>query len=174
MTTTYPEDQPTSESYGAPGSLGAAWEHGLAELERSETYWMATAHPSGRPHVVPVLAVVHDGRLHVAAGPRTQKARNLARTPTVTVTTHGESFDIVLEGRARRVTDPAVLAAVADVYATKYGWEPTVQEGALHAEGAPTAGPPPYHVHAVVPDRAFGFPSNGDAPPTRWRFTAST
>lgn len=106
--TTSQEHQPISEAYVDPGRDGASWDRGLAELERSGTYWMATLRPSGRPHVVPVLAIVHDGHLHVAAGPRTQKARNLTRTPAVTVTTHGETFDIVLEGKARRVTDPAV------------------------------------------------------------------
>lgn len=42
------------------------------------------------------------------------------------------------------------------------------------AHGAPTAGPPPYHVFAIVPERAFGFPATGDAPPTRWTFPATT
>lgn len=166
------QNLPTSETYGDPGSDGAAWALGLGELETAGTYWVATVHPSGRPHVVPVLGVVHDDSLHFAAGPRTQKARNLSRGSAVTATTHGDAFDVVLEGNARRVTDPAVLASVADAYVGKYGWETTVQDGALHAEGAPTAGPPPFHVFVVVPDRAFGFPTTDDVPPTRWRFTA--
>lgn len=161
---------PISEAYTDPDSDGAAWALGLGELENAGTYWVATVHPSGRPHVVPVLAVVHDGSLYFAAGPRTQKARNLARRSAVTVTTHGEALDVVLEGSARRVTDPALLASVADAYVSTYGWETTSRDGALHADGAPTAGPPPYHVFVVVPDRAFGFPTTAEAPPTRWRF----
>lgn len=166
------QDPPISEAYGDSRIDGAAWALGIGELEGASTYWLATVHPSGRPHVVPVLGVVHDGSLYFAAGPRTQKARNLSRGSAVTVTTHGEALDVVLEGSARRVTTPAVLAAVADAYVGKYGWETTVQDGALHAEGAPTAGPPPFHVFVVVPARAFGFPTTDDAPPTRWRFTS--
>jgi hypothetical protein len=161
-------EQPQGRSYATPEHPGAPWSDAVAELERSFTFWLATTHPGGRPHVVPVLAVWHDGALHVAAGPGTQKARNLARDPSASVTTHGERFDLVLEGRARRVRDDGALAAVAEAYAGKYGWEVEVAGGALHGEGAPTAGPPPYHVHRLDLRRAFGFPTTDDAAATRW------
>lgn len=101
------KDQPISEAYADPGTDGASRARGIEELATSSTYWVATVHPSGRPHVVPVMAVVHDGHLHFAAGPRTQEARNLWRNSAVAVTTHGEALDVVLEGTARRVTEPA-------------------------------------------------------------------
>lgn len=163
--------RPRSSSYVEGGHPPVPWSVGFAELERSFTYWIATLHPSGRPHVVPVLGVVTEGSLHVAAGPGTQKIRNLARDPAISVTTHGEAFDVVIEGVARRVDHHTWLTHVADAYLAKYGWDVDVADGALWGDGAPSAGPPPYHVYRVAPHRAFGFPTDGDATPTRWSFS---
>jgi nitroimidazol reductase NimA-like FMN-containing flavoprotein (pyridoxamine 5'-phosphate oxidase superfamily) len=163
---------PLTEGYGAD-DLGAGWNQAVAELQRASTFWVATTHPTGRPHVVPVLAVVSGGSLHFTAGPGTQKARNLARDPRLSVTTRGEDFDVVVEGHARTVRDEGSLADVAAAYLDKYGWAVELRDGRLHGEGAPTAGPPPYDVYRLTPRRAFGFPTVGEATPTRWRFPAS-
>jgi hypothetical protein len=161
---------PVAQGYTDAEDPGLPWTVGLDELDRSVTFWAATIHPGGRPHVVPVLAIVVDGMIHFVAGPGTRKARNLARDPGISITTHGGSLDLVLEGVARRVTDGPVLASVADAYASKYGWQVTIRDGAFHAAGAPTAGPPPYHAYRVTPHRAFGFPAEENAPATRWTF----
>jgi nitroimidazol reductase NimA-like FMN-containing flavoprotein (pyridoxamine 5'-phosphate oxidase superfamily) len=164
---------PVTESYTGDSDPGAGWNQAVEELRRAATFWVATTHPSGRPHVVPVLAVVSDGSVHFAAGPGTQKARNLARDPRLSVTTHGEDLDVVVEGDARTVRDEGSLAGVAAAYLDKYGWAVELRDGRLHGEGAPTAGPPPYDVYRLTPRRAFGFPAAGEATPTRWRFDAS-
>jgi nitroimidazol reductase NimA-like FMN-containing flavoprotein (pyridoxamine 5'-phosphate oxidase superfamily) len=164
---------PVSENYIGDSDLGAGWSQAVEELQSASTFWVATTHPTGRPHVVPVLAVVSGDALHFAAGPDTQKARNLTRDARLTVTTRGDDFDVVVEGDAHTVRDDGSLADVAAAYLDKYGWEVEAREGRLHGEGAPTAGPPPYDVYRVTPHRAFGFPATGDATPTRWRFQAS-
>jgi hypothetical protein len=87
-----------SEDYTEEGDHAAPWTTATEELHRASTFWVATVHPTGRPHVVPVLAVMSGGALHVAAGPETQKARNLAHDPRVTITTSGDDFDVVVEG----------------------------------------------------------------------------
>jgi hypothetical protein len=162
--------RPLASPYVEDGRRPVPWAVVAAELERSFTYWAATLHPTGRPHLVPLLGVVNDESLHFAAGPGSQKIRNLTRDPAISVTTHGEAFDVVLEGTARRVDHHAALTYVADAYMAKYGWEVDVVDGALWGKGAPSAGPPPYHVYRVAPHRAFGFPTDGDATPTRWTF----
>lgn len=155
---------PVAEPYLGGAGPCAAWATATAELQRSATFWLATLHPAGRPHIVPVLAVVDEAVLHVAAGPQTQKARN----PATAVTTHGDSLDVVLEGTARRIADDARLRRVAQAYASEYGWDVQAHGGALHGQGAPTAGPPPYYVYRLLPRRGFGFPTDDRAPPTRW------
>ncbi len=166
----HPLSPPVSEHYAGDGDHAAGWQEALEELRRAATFWVATTHPSGRPHVVPVLAVVSGGAVHFAAAPGTQKARNLARDARISVTTGGEEFDVVVEGEAHPVRDEASLAEVTTSYLDTYGWEVEVRDGRIHGDGAPTAGPPPYDVYRVTPHRAFGFPSTGEAAPARWRF----
>lgn len=147
-----------------------AWEEARRRLEEADTYWLATVRPDGRPHVVPVLAVWVDGALHFCAGATTRKGRNLARDPHCVVTVGGPSLDLVVEGEAARVRDDAELRRVAEAYASKYGWQVTVHDGALHGDGAPTAGPPPYDVYEVNPTTAFGFGTDESLNAMRWRF----
>jgi hypothetical protein len=65
----------------------------------------------------------------------------------------------VVEGDASIVRDDAMLARVADAYASIYGWQVTVRQGAFHdAGGAPIAGPPPYDAYEVTPTVVFGLP----------------
>lgn len=162
-----------TEPYSEDGRHTAPWNKAMEELHHGSTFWVATIHPTGRPHVVPVLAVVSANTLHSAAGPETQKARNLAKDPCVTITTGGVDLDVVVEGVTDVIRDEQALAAVAMAYLSKYDWHVEVHERRLRGEGAPTAGPPPYDVYRVTPHRAFGFPTTGDAPPTRWRFLTS-
>jgi hypothetical protein len=80
-------------------------------------------------------------------------------------------LDLVVEGEAAKVDDEARLRRVAAAYQAKYDWQVIVRDGAFHdAEGAPTAGPPPYEVYEVRTAQVFGFPAGGGHSPTRWRF----
>lgn len=164
-------DGPIAEPY-LPEDAGSPlpWPEVLAEVGAGATCWLVTASPGGIPHVVPVLGVVAAGAVHVAADPGSQKATNLAREPRATLATTGGRLDVVVEGRAARVTDDAALVAVADAYADTHGWQVEVAEASLHGDGAPTAGPGPFHVFRLHPTRAFAFPSEGMLTPTRWRF----
>jgi hypothetical protein len=60
------------------------------------------------------------------------------------------------------------------------GWPLEVRDGGVFGPNAPTAGPPPYAVYALMPTTVFGLPgiagteegvgSAGAFSPTRWRF----
>ena len=76
----------------------------------------------------------------------------------------------MVEGTAAKVSDETRLHRVAEAYWAKYGWPVTVRDGAFYADGAPTAGPPPYEVYEVTPATAFGFPTDETFTATRWRF----
>jgi hypothetical protein len=120
---------------------------------------------------VPVLAVWVDGALHFAASDITRKAKNLAADRRCVVAVPGDGLDLVVEGEAVKERDEAILRRVADNYASNYEWQVNVRDGAFHdAEGAPTAGPPPYEIYRVVPTMAFGFGTTEPARSTRWRF----
>ena len=111
-------------------------------LAEGDWYWLATAHPDGRPHMRPVLAVWLDGALHFSTSPASRKGTNLARDARCVMTTATDALHLVVEGEAARVHDDATRRRVAEAYASKYGWQVTVCDGAFYADGAPTAGPP--------------------------------
>jgi hypothetical protein len=140
----------------------------------SATYWLATVRPDGRPHVMPIMAVWVNGMLFFAAGQGTRKARNLALNSHCVITVEQEPLDLVIEGSARKTRDHATLRSVAERYASVNDWHVGVRDGAFHdAEGAPTAGPPPYDVYEVTPKTVFGLPIGQSFGPTRWRFDQS-
>src|SRR5438128_7230699 len=82
---------------------------------------------------MPLLAVCVEEKIYFCAGPKTQKARNLARDSRCVLTTAAEGVDVVVEGRAVRVTDSGTLARAAHVLRLvgmfvslrRYGWAAT-------------------------------------------------
>ena len=90
------------------------------------TYWLATVHPDGRPHVMPLGAEWVDGAFYFTAGAHTRKAKNLALNPECVITVATHDFDIVVEGRASRVTDPALVARITGLPGS--GWPAQVSD----------------------------------------------
>jgi nitroimidazol reductase NimA-like FMN-containing flavoprotein (pyridoxamine 5'-phosphate oxidase superfamily) len=162
--------RPTTQELIAGTGPAAPWSLARERLAAGGTYWLSTVCPDGAPHAVPVLAVWADETLYVCAGEASRKARNLAHDPRCVLTTGTADMDLVVEGTAERIGDETELHRVARAYADKYDWPVTVRDGAFYAEGAPTAGPPPYHVYAIRPSAVFGFGTDETTPSTRWRF----
>lgn len=168
-----------TERGAAPWSLA---EERLRNPERPRTYWLATVGSDGAPHVMPLIAAWLDDALYFLSGDETQKGRNLAHEPRCVVATGSTtlpSLDLVLEGRAERITDEATLRRVVEAYGTQLEWPLEVSDGGVTGPNAPTAGSPPYAMFRLVPTRVFGLPGMlgmeqfdpGDLPrPTRWDF----
>jgi hypothetical protein len=111
-----------------------------------------------------------DGALYFNSGAGTRKAKNLAQNPHCTLAVATHEFDLVAEGEAVRVTDEAKLKRVVEAYRA-HGWQPTLREGALHAEhNAPSAGPPPWDVYEVTPQTIFALGTVEPFGATRWHF----
>lgn len=137
------------------------------------TCWLATIDADGRPHVTGVGALWVDGSFWFETGERTRKARNVARDPRCTLSVATHEFDLVVEGRAEMVTDPAVVADMAERWAAG-GWPARVDDSgvALTAEySAPSAGPPPWRVYRIVPTSATALGTVEPGGATRWSFT---
>jgi PPOX class probable F420-dependent enzyme len=136
------------------------------------TCWLSTIDRDGSPHVTGVGALWADGSFWFETGPGTRKARNLARDPRCTLSVATLDFDLVVEGEAHRVTDPATVAAMAERWAAG-GWPARVDESgiALTAEfSAPSAGPPPWHVYRIATRTATALNTVEPGGATRWRF----
>ena len=165
------EKAPAAEQpYLAGDTTPTPWAEARERLAEADTYWLATVRQDGLPHLAPLLAVWVDDALHFVASRTSRKATNLAHDAHCVIATRREALDLVVEGTVAKVSQEARLHRVAEVYMTKYEWPVTVRDGAFYADGAPTAGPPPYEVYEVIPTTAFGFPWDETFNPTRWRF----
>jgi len=136
------------------------------------TCWLATVNPDGSAHLTGVGAVWAEGVFWFQTGDRTRKARNLARDPWCTLSLAVHDFDLVVEGEAHKVTDPATVAAMAARWAAE-GWPARVDETgqALTAEySAPSAGPPPWFVYRITQHAATALGTVEPGGATRWRF----
>jgi nitroimidazol reductase NimA-like FMN-containing flavoprotein (pyridoxamine 5'-phosphate oxidase superfamily) len=156
--------------YASGAGAQIPWAEARQRIEEAQFYWLATTCPDGRPHAVPVLAISLDGTMHFCTGRKSRKGRNLSRDTRCVLTVDSDDLHLVLEGDARRVTDETRLQHVADLYGSKYGWDVTVEDGAIRGDGAPTAGSPPYDVYAVTPSTVFGFGTDDTFGATRWCF----
>jgi hypothetical protein len=133
-------------------------------------FFLGTARPDGRPHSAGVGMLWLDDDLYFTSSPRARKARNLAANPACTVSVRLEGIDLVLEGEATRVTDPATLEQAAAAY-REGGWPAQVDGDAFTAPfSAPSAGPPPWHLYRFTFHTAFGVATVEPAGATRWRF----
>ena len=123
------------------------------------TAWLATTNPDGKPHVMPVGVMLVDDAFYFTAGPKTRKARNIARSPNSVITIATHDFDLVVEGPARRIVDSARLKRIAEAFTAEYS--------------APSAGPPPWHVYEVKPETIFALGTSEPYGATRWNFQIS-
>ena len=90
------------------------------------TCWLATINPDGSPHVTGVGALWGDGCFWFETGQHTRKGRNLARDPRCTLSVATQEFDLVMDGAATLVTDPATVARLAARWA-EGGWPARVE-----------------------------------------------
>jgi PPOX class probable F420-dependent enzyme len=136
------------------------------------TCWLATINRDGSPHVTGVGALWFDGTFWFETGEATRKGRNLARDPRCTLSLATKEFDVVINGDAARVTDPALVATMADQWNAQ-GWPARVDESgvALTAEySAPSAGPPPWTIYRITPRAATAVATVDPGGATQWRF----
>lgn len=166
MTDLEPRGSANLDGYGAPP---ISWEKVREAMQLNHTQapetggpdrhttWLATTNPDGSPHLVPLGAVSLDGTWYFTSGPATRKSRNLAADPRCVVSIATHPMDLVVEGRASRVSGQVELEAVAAVY-NEQGWPASVEGDALTADfSAPSAGPPPWHVYRVVPEKVIAL-----------------
>jgi hypothetical protein len=150
---------------------GASQAPGTGGPDR-HTCWLATINRDGSPHVTAVGALWFDSAFWFETGEQTLKGKNLARDKRCTLSLATHEFDLVLEGVAEPVTDPATVATMAEQWNAQ-GWPARVDDSglALTAEySAPSAGPPPWTVYRITARKATALATVGVGGATRWRF----
>src|SRR5215813_1811723 len=106
MTNPEPSEVTNLDGYG---NAALPWSRPYNLLENSgsheTTFFLGTVRPDGRPHSAPVGAIWHEGYIYFVSGAGTRKARNLAANPACTISIKLEGLDLVMEGKAQRITD---------------------------------------------------------------------
>ncbi len=149
------------ERFSEPDARPVPWATTAALLAEAQLFWLTTVRRDGRPHVTPLVAVWLDDALHLCTGPAEQKAVNLRHDPDVVLLTGRNDWDrgtdVVVEGRAVRVTDGPTLGRLAAAWREKWDgqWQFDVRDGAFHHVDGGEA-----HVFSVAPARVFAFAKN--------------
>src|SRR5215470_13299174 len=143
------------ERFSEAGAEPTDWESTLSALDSAELFWLSTVRADGRPHVTPLVAVWTEDRLHFCTGPEEQKALNLERHAHVVLTTGCNTWDggldVMVEGKAVRVTDQDALHRLTEAWTTKWDGRWRFEVGAesfLHPGGES-----PALVFAVAPSK---------------------
>ena len=152
--------------YGDPTATPPPWSVIERLLTEAQLYWIITVRADGRPHAVPLVGVWHDGAFAFCTGPEEQKQRNLDVHAQVAVTTGSTGADgwdsgkdLVVEGAAVRVTDPAELQALADAWFAKYGddWSWEVRGDVFVEKSSSGGGSGGAWVYRVAPAKVMAF-----------------
>lgn len=163
MTNTTEVSQPLASPANVPLTEWNDWRQRLAG---GVTYQLATVAPTGRPHVVPVLAIWLDEALHFTSRASTRKSAHLEVNPRCVLSIADVTFDLTVEGNADIVEDVDRLTRAATAFSTKYPWwHPTVSNGSFYPDGIERAAALLYQ---VVPDAVFGFDKEHGFKATRW------
>lgn len=172
MTATEPQPE-LDARFSAPGASATSWADARRVIQDAELFWISTVRPDGRPHVTPLPVVWQDGAVYFCTGSGEQKAVNLARNENCALTTGNNAWksglDIVIEGRAQRVIDEALLQDLAEAWESKYhgDWHFDVAKGAFQHEGGEAL------VFQVVPTKVMVF-AKGEFAQTRYRFSSDS
>jgi hypothetical protein len=137
----------------------------------ARTTWLCTVNEDGSPHLAAVGAIWVDGSFWFQTG-STRKARNVARDPRCSLATSILGADVVVEGDAVRVSDPATVRRVAQAWADT-GWPAEPDEsgtGITAPFNAPAQGSPPWHVYRIEPRSATVVLTEEPGGLTRFRF----
>ena len=168
-----PEIKPTAElneGFGEPGAAARPWTEVAGVLPETERFWLSTVRRGGRPHVTPLPAIWLDGALHFCAGSHEQKATNLQADPGCVLAAGASQFraglDVVVEGTAVLVTDPARLQRLAALWKSELDWDFEVTDGGFR-DPAGRLG----LVFGVTPAKVLAFGKNPYSQ-TRYRVTS--
>ena len=170
-----PQTEPTAElntEFSEPGAAAPPWAEVAEALSNAEMFWLSTVRSDGRPHVAPLPAVWLDGTLHFCTGSHEQKAKNLLADPRCILTAGANQFrsglDMVVEGSAARVTDPAQLERLAAIWKSKLDWDFEAADGGFRDQMDRTG---LVFVFGVEPVKVLAF-SKSPYSQTRYRFTS--
>jgi general stress protein 26 len=158
--------------YSSDTAAPATWEQAELRLQSAEVAWLVSVRPDGRPHATPVVPVQLNGEVYFHTSAAEQKYANLQTNQNVLIlagdSDWNDGLDVAVEGVTRPVTDQAVLAKVAELYAERWDgrWRLEARDGRL--VDVDTGGSS--LLFEVKPAKAFGFAKGDPFSQTTYRF----
>ena len=150
--------RPWMPGYGVPDELEGAlpWSWASERLEGCRNYFVATARPDGRPHVMPVWGHWYMDLFCFSTAITSIKSKNLLKNPNCVVTVEDGHSCVIIEGVAR-VTELGEVPGFVEAYNAKY-------EGDYSSMMGP--------IWTVKPTVAFAFNEDEtfSSSATRWEF----
>ena len=135
------------------------WTWAEERLVRSHDYWLATVHPNGARHVMPVWGVWEHDAAWFSSSPQSRKARNIAVDPRAVITTDNPLQPVVVEGEVQPIGDTHDIERFTTWVNSKYHTDISV---AFFTENA---------CFRLEPGRVFSLDeSDFTGSPTRWLF----
>ena len=155
-------DMGSHESSEGPDRL-IPWSWAEQRLEGSHNYWLATARQDGRPHLMIVWGLWHEGVFYFITGSSSRKARNLESNAHCVIGTEQAHEAVIVEGAAEKLRDVEQLKELSGLYQRKYDYDMSaMREDILALRES---------IFAVRPSVAFGLEENVVLQnATRWRF----
>ena len=113
--------RPHMPGYGLPkGSKGLLpWAWAEQRLKKSHNYWISTARPDGRPHMMVIWGLWIDGAFYFSSGAQSRKAKNLESNPHCVLGTEMAHEAVIVEGEASLLPQES-KAAIFKPYEKKY------------------------------------------------------
>lgn len=136
--------RPDFLGYGiAGGKKGLLpWSWAERRLKSARQYLLVTVRPSKAPHAMPIWGIWVEGAFYFSSGPKSVKARNLAKNAQCIVSIEQNEEAVVVEGTAREITSKDTRRKLDVTYYRKYRY---------HLD--PNLGP----LFAVKPSAVFGL-----------------
>lgn len=92
-------------------------------LEKERNIWFCSVRRDGRPHLIPIWYVWHDGRVWICTPAGTQKHVNILANPAVSVALESGDSPCILEGTAEARPDQAAIDALRPLFKSKFDWD---------------------------------------------------
>jgi general stress protein 26 len=157
-------------TFSDAGATATSWEEAYRTLQTAELFWVASVRDDGRPHMTPLVSIWLDDALHFCTGETEQKAANLRDNLNVILLTGCNQWDggmdVVVEGRAVRVTDRSTLERLAEAWKGKWDGRWDYEPGDYGFKGDENEN---ILVFTVRPDKVLAF-AKGNFSQTRHAF----
>src|ERR1700690_2572121 len=157
--------RPHMPGYGLPrGTKGLLpWKWASQRLTKSHNYWIVTARPDGRPHLMVVWGMWMDGEFYFSTGRRSRKGQNLVTNSNCVIGTENAADAAIVEGVSHEVMDIPLRRKFLADYQRKYKFDMSAFKADILNLKEP--------IYAVRPSVAFGLEEKKTLnTATRWRF----